>query len=263
MKLAIAPLFSGSSGNCTYIGTEKSGLLVDAGLAGSTVVSALSSIGISPESIRGILITHEHVDHIRGIGVLSRKYDIPIYANASTWEAMRGIGEISLKNARVTDKNDFFIDDMTVTPIPLSHDAADPVGYSVSAHGKSVSVMTDSGRVTKAMLDAAGRSSIVLLEANHDVGMLKCGRYPYRLKERILSGHGHLSNDDSAVAAGELVKRGVRGVLLAHLSKDNNIPELALNTVSDGLKDMGIIPGKDVSLAVAKRSEVTGYYTLG
>ncbi len=263
MRLAVAPLFSGSSGNATYIGTQKTGILIDAGLAGSSIVNALQSIGKSPADISGILVTHEHIDHIKGVGVLSRKYDIPVYANAATWEAMDKIGDIALKNARVIDKDDFFVGDITVTPIPLSHDAADPTGYAVSAYGKCVSVMTDSGKVSRAMLDAAGASSIVLLESNHDVDMLKCGRYPYHLKARILSGHGHLSNADCALAAGELVKRGVKGVILSHLSRDNNLPELAMATVSDGLKEMGILPGRDVSLKVAERSCVTGYFKLG
>lgn len=263
MKLAVAPLFSGSSGNAAYIGTEKTGILIDAGLAGSTIADALKQIDKRPEELSGIIITHEHIDHIKGVGVLSRKYDIPVYANAATWEAMDKIGDISLKNARVIDNGDFFVGDMTVSPIPLSHDAADPMGYAVSAYGKTVSVMTDSGKITKAMLDAAGRSTITLLEANHDVDMLKCGRYPYYLKARILSGHGHLSNADCAVAASELVKRGVKGIILSHLSKDNNLPELAMAAVSDGLREKGIIPGRDVSVKVAERSRVTGYFQLG
>lgn len=262
MKLAVSPLFSGSSGNATYIGSEKTGILIDAGVAGSNIKAALETIGKKPEELSGILVTHEHIDHIKGIGVLSRKYDIPVYANAATWENMSKVGDIALKNIRVIDKEDFFIGDLTVTPNPLYHDAADPMGYTVSAYAKSVSVMTDSGKVSKAMLDIAGRSTIVLLESNHDVDMLKCGSYPYKLKSRILSSHGHLSNIDCAAAAAELVKRGVRGVILSHLSKDNNFPELALTTVTDGLKEQGIIPGRDVSLRVAERNTVTGYFEL-
>ncbi|MBR0134796.1 MAG: MBL fold metallo-hydrolase [Clostridia bacterium] len=261
MRLSISPLFSGSSGNSTYIGTKSTGILVDAGLTGTAIESALKYIGKRPEELKGIIVTHEHSDHIKGVGVLSRKYDIPVYATAATWEAMN-IGDVSLKNARVIDENDFFIGDMTITPVPLSHDAADPHGFTVSAYGKGVAVLTDSGKVTRAMIDAVCRSTIVLLEANHDIEMLKCGRYPYHLKTRILSAHGHLSNDDSGIAAGELVKRGVKGIILSHLSRDNNFPELALETVKSALADEGIRAGRDVSLKVAERNTVTGYYEL-
>jgi len=263
MKLSIAPLFSGSGGNATYIGTESGGLLIDAGLSGSTIISALQQIDKKPTDLSGILVTHEHIDHIKGIGVLSRKYDIPVFANAETWEAMQDkVGGISLKNMRMIDDGEFFIRDMMITPIPLSHDAANPTGYAVSANGKKVTVMTDSGKVTKQMFDRAAGSSILLLESNHDVNMLKCGRYPYQLKARILSNKGHLSNIDCGKAAAELIGRGVRGILLGHLSKENNFDELAYQTVYDTLIAEGIVPGRDAALAVAKKTEVTGYFEL-
>ena len=263
MNLTIAPLFSSSSGNSTYIGTQSGGILVDAGLSGSTIISALAEIGRTPADLDGILVTHEHADHIKGIGVLSRKYDIPVFANAETWTEMENkLGSIALKNIRIIDDGEFFIRDMMITPIPLSHDAANPMGYAVSANGKKVAVMTDSGKVTSRMFERAAGSNILLLESNHDVNMLKCGRYPYQLKARILSGKGHLSNADSGKAAAELISRGVRGILLGHLSKENNFDELAYRTVYDTLIAEGIVPGRDAALAVAKKNEVTGCFEL-
>lgn len=263
MNLSMAPLYSGSGGNATYIGTESGGILIDAGLSGSAVIAALRQIGKAPEDLSGILVTHEHIDHIKGIGVLSRKYDLPVFANAETWEAMEEkVGRIALKNMRMIDDGEFFIRDMMITPIPLSHDAANPTGYAVSANGKKVAVMTDSGKVTKQMYERAAGSDILILESNHDVNMLKCGRYPYHLKSRILSGKGHLSNADCGKAAAELIARGVRGILLGHLSKENNFDELAYQTVYDALITEGIVPGRDAALAVAKKNEVTGLFEL-
>jgi phosphoribosyl 1,2-cyclic phosphodiesterase len=263
MKLSIAPLFSSSSGNSTYVGTESTAVLVDAGLPGRQLEAALKKIDKDPTGINAILVTHEHTDHIKGVGVLSRRFDIPVYANVETWAEMEHkIGGISTKNMRVFDEGDFFVGDICVTPIPLSHDAANPVGFALGALGKKVCVMTDTGKVTSKMLSYAKGAGIVLLEANHDVDMLKCGRYPYNLKMRILSGRGHLSNEDSGKTAIELVKMGVRGILLGHLSRENNFEKLAEQTVCDALVEERILPGKDVAVGVTQKYEVTGMFSL-
>ncbi len=263
MSLTIAPLYSSSSGNSTYIGSESTPILIDAGLSGKYITSALDQIGRDPTSIKGILVTHEHSDHIKGVGIISRKFDIPVYANSATWEAMLPkIGGIADRNIRVIDKEDFFIGDLMITPIPLFHDAADPTGYAVSCGGKKITLMTDTGKVSRAMMDKAAGSQIVLLESNHDVRMLKCGSYPYELKRRILSTHGHLSNDDCGICAVELAKLGVRGILLGHLSKENNFEELAYNTVAETLRANGFMPNKDIALALTKKYEVSRMITL-
>ena len=263
MSLSISPLFSSSSGNCTYIESDQTSLLIDAGMAGGTLERAICDIGKKPGDLAAILITHEHMDHIKGAGVLSRKYDIPIYANAPTWECMeKKIGEIPSRNIRLIDDGEFFIRDICVQSVPLSHDAAKPVGYALAAKGRKVGVLTDTGRITGGMLDAYEGSAIVLLESNHDVDMLRGGRYPYYLKSRILSNKGHLSNADAACYAIELVKRGIKGILLGHISRENNHKKLAYDTTCAALRDQGICVGKDVALAAARRSCVTGYYTL-
>ncbi len=263
MSLSIAPLFSSSSGNCTFICSEKCSLLVDAGLAGKYIEQALSAIGRSPAELSAILVTHEHMDHIKGVGVLSRRYGIPVYANEETWGEMEGkIGPIPLKNMRVIDENDFFLSDICVTPIPISHDAARPFGYSFVCGKPKISILTDTGKFTREMLCALGGSNIVMLEANHDVDMLKNGSYPYRLKKRILSTHGHLSNDDAGTAAVSLAERGTKGIILAHLSKENNEESIAYGTVSQSLTAAGIVPAKDIALKTTKKYQVTGLYTL-
>lgn len=264
MGLTIAPLYSSSSGNSTYVCCGENRILIDAGVTGSAAEAALARIGQRPEGLSGILVTHEHMDHIKGVGVLSRKYDIPVYANAATWQAMEGkIGGVAAKNVRVIDRREFYIGSLCVQPVPLFHDAADPVGFAVYGGGRKVGVMTDTGHVSAAMLDAMEGASILLLESNHDVELLKNGRYPYYLKQRILSGKGHLSNDDAGAAAIELARRGVRGILLAHLSRDNNRVALAYDAVHAALSQAGLAIGRDMALGTARKSHVTGCYTIG
>lgn len=235
--------------------------MVDAGLSCKRIEAEMEKIGQDMGALDAILVTHEHGDHISGVGVISRKYDVPIYANAPTWQEMADrIGDIASKNLRTIDQNDFYIEDMCVQPFEIPHDAALPYGYSVSNGGKKVSVMTDLGRVSNALLEIVADSSIVLLEANHDTEMLKCGPYPYYLKRRILSSKGHLSNEDAGNAALKLAASGVRGILLGHLSEKNNFYELAYETVYAHLQQNGVEPGKHVAIGLAKQEGVTGHY---
>ncbi|HBU13306.1 MAG TPA: MBL fold metallo-hydrolase [Clostridiales bacterium] len=261
MGLRIAPLFSGSKGNCILVGTERANILIDAGYSCARIERELKKVDTSLADIHGILVTHEHTDHIAGIGVTSRKYDIPVYANEATWHAMAPrTGQVAPKNIRIIDENDFYIQDMCIQPYEISHDAAHPFGYSVASAGKKVSVMTDLGKVTEKILRYVEGSNIVLLESNHDVGMLECGPYPYPLKRRILSAHGHLSNDDAAQTALKLALSGVRGILLGHLSEKNNDYELARLTVCSYLEQNGVIAGKHVAVGMARREGFTGCY---
>lgn len=265
MELRFCPLFSGSSGNALYLGCGETHLLIDAGMSGAKITAEMERIGLSPKELSGILITHEHSDHISGVGVLSRRYDLPIFANEGTWTAMKDkLGNISSKNVRVFETGaDFHIGPLDITPFSIPHDAAEPVGYSFYSNGRKISVATDLGAVRESWLKHIEESDLVLLESNHDVDMLKAGRYPYELKRRILGAKGHLSNDSAGKAALELVRRGVHGIILGHLSGENNFPELAYQSVSCVLQNEGIEPGRDLMLNVASRDGSSGMFVVG
>ena len=263
MALSLTPLFSGSSGNAILISSGTSHILVDAGVSGRRIEEALHSVGQDVRDIKGILITHEHSDHIAGAGILSRKHDIPVYATAPTWEACsEKLGSVQSRLARVIGKTGFYIDDLLIEPYDIPHDAADPVGYCVSCGARKLAVATDLGFFPKALEMKLQACNLVLLESNHDLNMLQTGRYPRALKERIRSRRGHLSNDDAADAAVRLACAGVSSILLGHLSKENNSEQLAFRTVTDALIAQGLTPGHDVSLGLAFRDRVTGVFRI-
>lgn len=257
-------LFSGSSGNSIYIGTGKTNVLVDAGLSGKRVVNSLKEIGISPKEINAILVTHEHIDHIRGVGVMSRMFNIPVYANTNTWESMEKIiGKINENNIRIIDKDSpFAVGDIEIMPFSTPHDAADPCGYSFLNEGAKVSIATDIGHVSDCVFDNIKDSNLILLESNHDVEMLKFGPYPYALKRRILSDVGHLSNESAGKAIVELLKDKYMTVVLGHLSEQNNYPELAYRTVVSILEENGIDIDSDIKIDMAGRNNVSSLYEL-
>jgi len=253
--MEFCPLFSGSSGNATYIGDGSCGVLIDAGMSMTAVCTALRTNGIDPASIRGILVTHEHSDHVCGIGPLSRKFDIPVYANLSTWEAMTSrLGNVAGKNGRVfTTGQDFYINDLGITPFRTPHDAAESVGYRIECGGKVFAYMTDIGHVSTSMMSMARGADLVMLESNHDVDMLIKGSYPQHLKKRILGTRGHLSNKDAAAAVIAMAGMGVRRVMLGHLSEHNNTEELARDTTLTALLQAGIKPFEDIHIGIARR----------
>ena len=249
-------LYSGSSGNSIFIASDNTKVLIDAGLAGKKIDDALKHIGEESSSIDGIFITHEHIDHIKGVGVLSRKYDIPIYANDNTWAVMeKNIGKIKEHNIRIMDRrSSITINDLEIRSFNIPHDAIAPVGYTVSYAGKSASVVTDFGVFTEEIRDNIIDSDIILLESNHDVNMLRMGPYPYKLKLRVLGENGHLSNEDCGSAIVSLLKNDKKKqIVLGHLSGTNNHPDLAYQTVVDVLSANGIRPGDDVILQLASR----------
>ena len=249
-------LYSGSSGNSIFIASDNAKVLIDAGLAGKKIDDALKHIGEESSSIDGIFITHEHIDHIKGVGVLSRKYDIPIYANHNTWAVMeKNIGKIKGRNIRIMDRrSSITINDLEIRSFNIPHDAIAPVGYTVSSAGKNASVVTDFGVFTEEIRDNIIDSDIILLESNHDVNMLRMGPYPYKLKLRVLGENGHLSNEDCGSAIVSLLKNDKKKqIVLGHLSGTNNHPDLAYQTVVDVLSANGIRPGDDVILQLASR----------
>ncbi len=251
-------LFSGSSGNSSFVSDGKTNILIDCGHNGKTVIRALSEININPEDIDAILITHEHTDHIQGAGVFSRKYDVPIYATKKTWEAIFSsrfnIGKIDNKNIRFVETfTDFTIGTLNIYAFNTPHDSADPVGYNIYADGKKLSVATDMGKVDKDVVECLLGSESILLESNHDIDMLKNGIYPYYLKQRILGIKGHLSNESCAETAVKLVKSGTTRLVLGHLSKENNFPELAMKSA-----EIAMMVEYFRSLDMGRNSEING-----
>ncbi|MEG6614661.1 MBL fold metallo-hydrolase [Pseudoclostridium thermosuccinogenes] len=257
-------LFSGSSGNSLYIEANGTKILIDAGLSGKRIIQALNSIGEQPSEISAVLVTHEHSDHIRGVGILSRKFNIPVYANEKTWDAMgTQIGPINADNMRCfTTGKEFEIGNLCIKPFPIPHDASEPVGFNFFAENKKVTTATDIGHITKEVLESLIGSDLVLLESNHDIEMLKVGPYPWPLKRRILGDRGHLSNEMAGKVAVHMAQRGTRKFLLGHLSKENNFPELAYQTVYNALSEQKIKVGSDVTLEVAMRDYTGSVITL-
>lgn len=251
---------SGSSGNCIYVGSEQASVLVDTGISRKRIVDGLHEIDRKPEELKGILITHEHSDHIKGLGVMSRKYHIPIYATAGTIEGIKSstslgtIDEDLFHTIRADEK--FQIQDLEVEPFAISHDAAEPVAYRLDNQEKSVAVVTDLGYYDEQIVSHLKDLDGVLLESNHDIHMLQVGSYPYQLKQRILGEKGHLSNELSGQLLGEVLHDHFNTVILGHLSKENNYAELAYETVRLEVT-MGENPykGDDFPMYVAKRDE--------
>lgn len=264
MGIKFCSLSSGSSGNCQYIETEKARILVDGGFSGKRTEELLSSIGVEPKSLDGILVTHEHIDHVKGVGVLSRRYDLPIYANSNTWLGMEKlVGKIQEKNIKVFTSEEYLdIKDITVYPINISHDALEPVGYIFFYNKVKISIITDTGWVNDNMKAKIKGSNLYLMESNHDINMLKEGSYPWPLKQRILSVKGHLSNDDAGRVLGEVLTGKEEIILLGHLSQDNNTPDLAHKTVKNILLDKGINVDKDINLGLTYRDRITKVYNL-
>lgn len=262
MAMFFCSLASGSSGNCHLINDGTNSILVDAGLSGIQIENRLKEIDINPKSLAGILVSHEHSDHIRGVGVLSRRYDIPIYANGGTWAGMEGkIGKIKEENIRYFNTaEDFTVEDFNIRSYSISHDAREPVGFSIQRKKAKISIATDLGYIDDYIINEVKNSNLLVLESNHDEEMLKAGSYPYYLKRRILSNIGHLSNEAAGNAIVDLVNKNVKSILLAHLSRENNFPELAIATVKNILDSEKITIGQDIGLDLVARDKISNVY---
>lgn len=255
---------SGSSGNCHYIGYKNTNILIDAGLSGKKVSKGLDEINVDANKLNGIFVTHEHSDHIKGIGVLSRKYDLPIFVNYKTWKAIKEkIGKIKEENIKIFENDKkYAIGDLEIKPFSIIHDAADPVGFKLSNGKKSMAVATDIGHVSDNIKENLLGSNLIVLESNYDKEMLLMGSYTYALKKRVMSDIGHLSNEDAAKFAVELIKNGTENLLLAHLSRENNFPALAFETSNHILTENGMRIGKDANLDVLMRDNRSKLYNL-
>ncbi len=257
--MKLMSIASGSSGNCIFIGSENTSLLVDVGISRKKIQDGLKSIDMELKDISGILITHEHIDHTRALGVISRSYGIPIYATKDTCDyisLMKELGEFdtSLLNPIDPDK-DFILGDIRVEAHNIWHDAVDPVCYSFYNGNRKVSVATDMGDFDDYIINGLKDSDALLVEANHDVRMLQVGPYPYNLKQRILGKRGHLSNEASGKLLSRLLNDHIKAIYLGHLSKENNYPELAYETVKTEIADNPYTNDvRDFNLSVASRT---------
>jgi len=262
--LRIATLASGSSGNCTVISDGQTHILIDAGISARRITNGLKELGIAPAQLSAIFITHEHADHISGLNVLKNKLDFKLCATIPTGR------QLCYRMAGLEERLHTFepgggleIGSLHVECFPIMHDCACPVGYAVSdAGGVKMALATDLGIVTEAVERGLAGARLIIAETNYDPDSLRSGPYPPFLKERILSDHGHLSNEMGAVMALHAVERGAKTVVLGHLSQENNTPRMAYGQVEQTFRQNGVCVGKDVELSVAPRSECGGWITV-
>lgn len=265
MRFSICSFSSGSSGNCYLIRSNETALLVDAGISGKKILEGLAATETPKELVKGVLVTHEHIDHVKSLRILSKKLPgAKTYANGGTWEK---IAENVPEGQRqvFTTGTPFVIGDIEIKPFHISHDAVEPVGFSFFSEGKQISIVTDTGYITEEIFCEMKQADILALEANHDENMLKVGRYPWNVKQRILGDKGHLSN----VAAGNCLCRLMeeccvkpRRILLSHLSKENNFPEMAYQTIKNLLEESEFYLGKQLQVTTMAKDELSIVYEV-
>ena len=254
--LKFCSLYSGSSGNCLFINSNHTKILVDSGVSCKKICEGLESIGASINDIDAILVTHEHSDHIQGLGTTSQKFNIPVYANLETWNAMeKQRSKINENNIHIFENDkDFKLNDLTIHPFSTPHDAANPCGFNIHNGSKRLSIATDLGHMNDKIISELYDSSFVFLEANYDPEILKVSKYPFPLKQRISGPHGHLSNTSAGKTVSNLLfKKDLKEVMLGHLSKENNFPELAYQTVANELMENNN-DINEIKLSVASRN---------
>ena len=265
--MKLCSIASGSSGNCIYVGSDHTHIIIDAGISKKKIEEGLGKIGISGEELDGILVTHEHSDHIQGLGVFSRKYKVPIYATAGTIcgiENYKSLGKMpeGLFHSIKADE-EFSLGELTIKPFAISHDAIEPTGYRIEKNQKSVAVATDLGNSDKYIVEKLKDVNALVLEANHDVHMVEVGPYPYPLKRRVLGEQGHLSNELSGRLLCDILHDDLQCVMLGHLSKENNYESLAYETVKlEVTLGDNKYKGDDIHIVVAKRDTVSELITV-
>lgn len=257
-------LASGSTGNAVYVENDEHSFLIDAGLSGKKMEQLFANIDRDMKNLSGILVTHEHSDHIKGLGVIARKYNIPVFANAKTWTAMDGlVGTIPTDLCFDFDMETVkTFGGLDIQSFAVSHDAADPMFYTFYENGRKLVVITDTGYVSDRMKGYIAAADAYIFESNHDVSMLQMGKYPWSIKRRILSDVGHVSNEDAAVAMADVVAEKQTQIYLAHLSKDNNMKDLARMSVEQTLQSCGIITGEYLHLHDTDANEPTKLVTV-
>lgn len=252
-------LASGSSGNCIYVESATHGVLIDAGLSGKRIEGLMAQIDRSLHDVDAIFVTHEHKDHIHGVGVLSRKYKLPIYANKKTWSQMANmIGKIDPDFVcYIEPEETISIGDIDVFSYEVSHDSIQPQFYSLQRGDKQFVLLTDTGYVSTRLSDILYNADSYLIESNHEIEMLRYGRYPWSVKQRILSDKGHLSNEDGAIAMTNLIGNNTKDIYLGHLSMDNNTKQLAMDTMTDVLQQYDFAVNEDFNLHMTDPTQAT------
>lgn len=255
---------SSSSGNATYVGDRSCGVLIDAGLSGRNVFSRLDAIGVPIQALQGIFITHEHSDHIKGLKTIAKKTGVPVYATAEVLDFLIARGHIPSQQARLLADETLVQDFLKVRAFDTPHDSLHSVGYNIeTAQGKKATICTDLGYMTDSIFDIISDSDICMLESNYDENMLMVGSYPWALKQRIRGKNGHLSNEDASYSLLRLLNEGCQNFVLAHLSKENNRPEIAYLQAVGMLQNLDAAPGNDYRLMIAEplnsKSEVLAF----
>ncbi|SEH51344.1 Phosphoribosyl 1,2-cyclic phosphodiesterase [Halobacillus karajensis] len=264
MSLRFSVLASGSTGNAFYIESGDERILVDAGLSGKRIEGLLEQVDVDPHSLSRILVTHEHSDHIKGLGIMARRYNLPIYANEKTWNAM----ESQLGKLSIDQKFHFSMEEtktfggVDVESFAVSHDAADPMFYTFHQDGKKVALVTDLGYVSERIKKTVEDADAYIFESNHDVSMLRMGRYPWNVKRRILGDSGHVSNEDCALALTDILTDKTQRIYLAHLSLDNNMKDLAHMSVKNVLEERGFEIGTRIELHDTDPQEATPIFEV-
>lgn len=263
--MKLCSISSGSEGNCIFISGTEGKILIDVGISGKRVEEGLKSIHVAPAELDAIFITHEHSDHVKGVGVMARRYEIPIYGTVETIHAMlhtKNVGKIKEELIHLVEPDrKVQVKDLEINPFTISHDASNPVAYTICSGGQKIGLATDLGCYDEYTIHNLKDSDLLFLEANHDVNMLQVGPYPYLLKQRILGKKGHLSNVNSAKLLCQLHSNKLKHVILAHLSKDNNFPDLAYETVKCELLEQGI-DCKNNFLTVANYSKPSSMFEI-
>ncbi len=264
MSLSFCSFASGSSGNSYLIKSKETAILVDAGISLRKILKGLEATGTEEAELKAVLLTHEHTDHCRSVGALQRKFkDLKAYGTMKTFMAMGRNMDYS-RGVRIEKGQRFSIGDIGIISFGLNHDAADPLGYSFYKDGKQISIATDTGYVDEVLFEEIKGADLLVLEANHDVDMLKIGPYPWFLKQRILGDNGHLSNEAAGHTLARLISQGnkKRQILLAHLSRENNFPEMAYQTVKNILEEQEFYIGKHVEISTIMRDEISILYRV-
>ncbi|WP_281974304.1 MBL fold metallo-hydrolase [Halobacillus litoralis] len=264
MTLKFSVLASGSTGNAFYIESGEEKILVDAGLSGKKIEGLLEQVNVDPHSLSRILVTHEHSDHIKGLGIMARRYHLPIYANEKTWDAMEGqLGKLSLdQKFHFSMEETQTFGGIDVESFAVSHDAADPMFFTFHQDGKKVALVTDLGYVSERIKKTVEGADAYIFESNHDVSMLRMGRYPWNVKRRILGDSGHVSNEDCALALTDVITDQTKRIYLAHLSLDNNMKDLAHMSVKNVLEERGFELGTRIQLHDTDPKEATPIFEV-